>query len=338
MTLVRIAIAGAGAVVETFHLPAARLCPEIRVVALADKNLDRARAVAGRFGIRKVTADYRELQDGADAVLIALPNVLHAPAAIHFLRQGMPVLVEKPMALGVAEAEEMIQAARAGNAILAVGLVGRQASGARWIKRAVAEGQLGPLKSLALEYGALFSWQPASSFLFSKEQAGGGVLIDLGTHMMDLTIWWAGKPTVLEYRDDAMGGLEAECRAILSFAGSMAPLEGVVSLSRLRTLMNRVRLVGERRAADWDIATDTVRVWSSAGQPEAVLPGFPQPPRRPLREMFAEQLRAFARAAAGLGEPTASGETALAVVDLIERCYSERRQMELPWMKPVLSV
>ena len=334
MTPLRIAFAGAGGVIENFYLPAAQLCPEVRVMALADKNLERARTLASRFGVPKITADYHELYDAADAVVIALPNFLHAPAAIDFLRQGMSVVVEKPMALHLAEAEKMIQAARLGKAILAPSLVGRHASGARWIKRALTEGLLGSLKSFEVEYGSVFSWQLASSFLFSKEQAGGGVLIDLGSHMLDLVIWWMGKPTLIEYSDDSTGGVEAECSATLSFADA----KGSVSLSRLRRMTNTVRLSGERRVVEWDIATDTVRAVSSTGDPEAELPGFPQLAQRPLIELFAEQLRAFACAVVGAGEPTASGESVLTVVDLIERCYRERRRLERPWTKPILSV
>jgi predicted dehydrogenase len=232
----------------------------------------------------------------------------------------------------------MIQAARAAKAVLAVGLVSRQASGARWIKRALAEGLLGTLKSFELEFGDAFSWQVASSFLFRKEQAGGGVLIDLGSHMLDLAVWWLGEPVLVEYRDDAMGGLEAECSATLSFAGAAAPVKGVVCLSRLRTLANTVRIVGERRAVEWEVPTDTVHVRPGEGHTEAGAAGLPPPPRRSMHELFAEQLRRFARAAAGLGEPAASGESALPVVDLIERCYRERRPVELPWTRPALSV
>src|SRR5262245_18385206 len=213
----RLAIAGAGAVVERRHLPAARLCPEIRVVALADTDVQRATALAGRFGVPRVTGDYRELHDGADGVLVALPNALHAPAAIEFLRQGMAVLVEKPMALGVAEAEAMLRAAREGNAVLAVGLVGRHAAGASWVQQAVSEERLGPLRRLELEYGAARSWHPVSGSLFNKELAGVGVLLDLGSHALDLVVWWLGSPRLLECRDDSMGGLEAECSVRLSF-------------------------------------------------------------------------------------------------------------------------
>ena len=337
MTPFRLAIAGAGAVVERRHLPAARLCPEIRVVALADKDLQRATALAGRFGVPKVTRDYRELDDGADGVLIALPNALHAPAAIEFLRQGMAVLVEKPMALSVAEAEVMLRSSREGNAVLAVGLVGRHAAGARWIKRVVTEELLGPLRRLELEYGTGGSWRPASRALFSRDQAGGGVLLDLGSHALDLAVWWLGQPTLVEYRDDAMGGLEAECDMRLSFADWPAPVTGAISLSRLRTLANTVRIEGERGAVEWDVASDTVRVLSRAGRRATRVPAPPPPPRRSTLEMFADQLRAFAGAAAGVGEPTACGECAFPVVELIERCYRERRPVEHPWTRPVLS-
>jgi predicted dehydrogenase len=334
----RLAIAGAGAVVERCHLPAARVCPGIRVVALADKDVRRAAALAARFGIPKVTADYRELHDGADGVLVALPNALHAPAAIDFLRQGVPVLVEKPMALNVAEAEEMLRCARETNAVLAVGLVVRHAAGARWIKQAATEELLGPLRRLDLEYGAAGSWRPASSALFSKEQAGGGVLVDLGSHALDLAVWWLGRPRLLECRDDAMGGLEAECTVLLSFAGPTAPVTGTIALSRLRSLANTVRIEGERGAVEWDLVSDTVRVRPSAGRRGEGRPGPPCTRRRSTTEMFADQLRAFAGAATGSGEPTADGECALPVVELIERCYRERRAMECPWTRPALSV
>jgi len=115
-------------------------------------------------------------------------------------------------------------------------------------------------------------------------------------------------------------------------------VKGTVSLSRLRTLANTVRITGECRAVEWDIATDTVRVRSSAGDSEAGVLGLPHPPRRSLLELFAEQLRAFARAAAGLGEPTARGESALPVLAVIEECYRQRRFLELPWTRPALSV
>ena len=67
-------------------------------------------------------------------------------------------------------------------------------------------------------------------------------------------------------------------------------------------------------------------------------PGFTPAPRRPLLELFAEQLRAFARAAVGAGEPAVTGEEALTVVKLIERCYHERGVLERPWAKPTLSI
>ena len=328
----RLAIAGAGAVVETFHLPATRLCPEIRVVALADKNLERARKVAARFGVPDVVGDYRDLRDGVDAALIALPNALHAPAALELLGRRIPVLVEKPMALGVAEAERMIHAARMADTVLAAALVGRHAAGAQYIRRTLSEERLGALKTVDLEYGIAFAWRSASSFLFRKEQAGGGVLIDLGTHMLDLAAWMIGRPTLLDYHDDAMGGVEGECTVHLSFAGPSGAVDGRVSLSRLRTLTNVMHISGERGTIDWDIATDTVSV-DIGGQRSAA-----EVPRRSLLEMFAAQLRAFTGAVLGADDSAVGGESALAVIELIESCYRSRRDLEHAWTKPVLSI
>jgi predicted dehydrogenase len=331
MDALRLAFAGAGAVVATRYLPAARRCPDVQLAAIADPNLARARALASRHGIRRVAADFSELADGVDAVVIALPNFLHAPAAVAFVGRGVHVLVEKPMATTAADAERMIEAARVGGAVLDAGLVLRRTSGARWIRRALARGAFGRVNRLDVEYGGVFAWRPASGFLFRREHAGGGVLIDLGSHMLDLMTWWLGPATVLEYRDDSLGGVEAECTALLSFDGQPGSVHGALTLSRLRAMSNVVRIVTEQGTVSWDILADSLRVEQGAGLERALADVEPS---RPLVEMFAEELRAFARAAAEKGRPAVNAEAAVTVLRLIERAYAKREPLDFPWGAP----
>src|SRR5215212_8471605 len=195
MQKVRLAVLGCGAVAQINHLPAISASEHAEAAAVVDADAERAQTIARRFGVPVFATDYREVLDRVDAAVVALPNSLHAPVAIDLLRRGIPVLVEKPMALTVRECDEMIAAAEEGGATLAVGLDFRFFGATRWVKDFLAEGLLGELRSFDLR----------------KETAGGGVLADFGVHVLDLLLVWLGDWDAIDYRDDAQGGLESDC-------------------------------------------------------------------------------------------------------------------------------
>ena len=107
----RLAVVGCGAVAAIHHLPALSLCRSAEAVVLVDADPGRARDLAARFGVPETSTDVRSLPGRVDAAIVALPNSLHAPVSIDLLRQGVHVLVEKPMALNVRECDAMIAAA-----------------------------------------------------------------------------------------------------------------------------------------------------------------------------------------------------------------------------------
>src|SRR5215207_3587758 len=109
---VRIAVIGAGLVARRSHLPAYAASEEAEAVAVVSGSLETAQVVAGEFGIARVLPSWEAaVADPAiDAVDICTPNALHAPIAIAAARAGKHVLVEKPMALTVGEADAMIAA------------------------------------------------------------------------------------------------------------------------------------------------------------------------------------------------------------------------------------
>lgn len=336
---VHLAVIGCGAVTELCHLPATKLTREIEIVALVDKNIARAKFLGEQFGIGYCTEDYHQLPENVDGVIVALPHHLHAPVAIEVLESGTPVLVEKPMALNVEEAEAMVKTADANRVALQVGLMYRFCDGARLVKRAIDEGWLGALQSFSVEWGFVYDWPVASGFFFSKEQAGGGVLVDFGSHVLDLLLWWLGDAVDVEYRDDSLGGVEADCWLSLVLQGPTGPVQGTVALSRLRQLSDRARIVGERFTIECDLYTpDIVRIWPSTsdGRDLAFVLDFDSLPRQSLDEAYAEQLRAFAQTITAGGKSVVPGECVLGSVALIDRCYRERQPLELPWMRPVV--
>ena len=160
--------------------------------------------------------DYRELPGKVDAAVVALPNHLHAPVSVELLRQGVSVLVEKPMAINVRECDEMIAAAAAGRATLAVGLDFRFFDSSLLVRNLLRDGLLGAIRSFDLRQGVIPRWPFATDFLLRKEMAGGGVLADFGVHVLDLLLWWLGDWTAVDYRDDAVGGVESDCEMELT--------------------------------------------------------------------------------------------------------------------------
>jgi predicted dehydrogenase len=335
MSALHLAVIGCGAVAELCHLPAAKLLPEVEIVALVDKNIARAKVLGRQFGIDTCIEDYRQLRKDVDGVILALPNHLHAPVALEFLNCAIPVLVEKPMALTVLEAEAMIQAANANGVALQVGFMYRFSQGVRLIKRAIEEGWLGTLRCFFLEWGVVYDWPLVSGLMLNKEQAGGGQLVDMGSHMLDLLLWWLGEAVEFEYRDDSLGGVEADCWLSLVLQSPDGPLQGTVVLSRLRNLSNKARFVGESFTLEIDLLTPSrVRLWPTGWnlQGLAFTADWGSLPIESWNDIYVEQLRAFTRAITTGGDPIVSGKSALGSVALVERCYREWQPLHLPWM------
>lgn len=336
---VHLAIIGCGAVAELCHLPGAKLAQEVEIAALVDKNLARAQFLGDKFGVDVWTDDYRQLPDDVEGVIVALPHYLHAPVTIEFLERSMPVLVEKPMALNLKEAEAMVRAANDNGVPLQIGLMNHFCKGARLVKRVIYERWLGVVRSFTVEWGFIYDWPVASGFFFSKEQAGGGVLVDLGSHVLDLLLWWLGDVVDLEYKDDSLGGVEADCWLSLTLEGLVGSVQGTVTLSRLRQLSNKARIVGDRFTIECDIDNPvTARFWPTASADEDLIFGldFNSLPRQTMDDAYAEQLRAFGQAITTGCEPVVPGEWVLGSVALIDRCYQERQPLEYSWMKPVV--
>jgi len=198
---IRIAVVGPGLVAQRFHLPAYVASDEVEVAALVSDRVEAARAVAARFGNPPVLASIEEvLADPAiDAVDICTPNALHAPMAIAAARAGKHVLVEKPMATRLEDADAMIAAARSAGVVLMVAHNLRYAPIFETMERIVREGTLGRLlavRGVMMHAGPDEAWGSDSAWFWQAAQAGGGALLDLGIHMIDLVRWLVGRPVV----------------------------------------------------------------------------------------------------------------------------------------------
>ncbi len=326
----RLAVLGCGAVTEQVHLPAAAGVPDLAVTALVDSRLERASALARRWGVPLAVRDAAEIDAPPDAALVALPHHLHAPVALDLLRRGVHVLVEKPMALSTAECDALIAASEAAGAVLAVGLVRRFLPVSRLAKAVLDEGVLGPVRRFEVREGRAYEW-PAASDAFLRRDAGGGVLVDTGVHVLDTLLHWLGDLEVVECRDDALGGVEAEAEIELTTA---AGARGVVELSRTRRLRNTFRVEGA--AAALEASFDTGEVTLRRGGTAVAIGKGGDPPclagAAEGWEAFRAQLADFAAAVRNGGRPAVPGSEGRRSVALLEACAARRRPLALPWV------
>jgi predicted dehydrogenase len=186
----KFAIAGAGYIAE-IHARAIQSCGG-QVEAVVEKFGDKSAAFASQFGIQRQYATLEELlkDGGVEALVIGTPNFLHAPQTVAALNAGIPVLVEKPMAMNATEAEQMLSASQESGAALMVAHCWRFDQDVLWLKAQAARiGQVFRTKG----YGVHTNWGPAGWFT-QKKLAGGGALVDMGIHALDTARFLLGDP------------------------------------------------------------------------------------------------------------------------------------------------
>ena len=190
----RIGFIGAGRIVERVHLPILNAMPEVVVVGLYDQDLRRAQTLASEFSIPKVCRSLDELFGlGADIAVVACPNDLHAEMSVSALKANMHVLCEKPMATSVAGAKAMIEAAEHAGRELLIGSTNRFRPDIEALQKAIQEGKLGEIRTIRCGWLRRKGIPGIGTWFTSRAQAGGGVLTDLGSHMIDLAIWLGGR-------------------------------------------------------------------------------------------------------------------------------------------------
>jgi predicted dehydrogenase len=190
----RVGVIGAG--VGTAHLKGYSKMPQVEIVALAGLDDDRVRLVADTYNVPQTYHDYERLLErpDIDAVSVCLPNALHAPVSIEAMQAGKHVLVEKPLARNAAEGRAMLAAAKQHDRVLMVSFNYRHRGDVAWLKKYVDAGRLGEIYYAKAYWMRRAGIPRLGSWFVSKETAGGGPLIDLGVHVLDMAMYLMGEP------------------------------------------------------------------------------------------------------------------------------------------------
>lgn len=195
----KIGIIGSGGIAQGCHIPGYLSMPDLcEVVWCCDIDPEVAKAAAEKAGGAKTTADYKKVigDKEVDAVSIATPNAYHVGPTVDALKAGKHVLCEKPLAMNAAEGKLMCRAAKDSGKILQVALQSRFGGPGRFMKEFIDKGHMGKIyyaRAQALRRRGVPGW----GVFIDKEKQGGGPLIDIGVHILDLTLFFMGYPKPL---------------------------------------------------------------------------------------------------------------------------------------------
>jgi predicted dehydrogenase len=188
----KVAVIGCGGIANGKHLPSLSKLGQVEISAFCDILPERAQQAAEKFGAAgaKVYGEYRDLLEdrSIDVVHVCTPNDTHAEITIAALESGKHVLCEKPMAKTAADARRMAEAAKRMGKKLTIGYNNRFRADSMFLKQVCDNGELGEIyfaKAHAVRRRGVPTW----GVFLDEEKQGGGPLIDIGTHALDLTMW-----------------------------------------------------------------------------------------------------------------------------------------------------
>lgn len=189
--ILKVGIIGCGGIANAKHLLSLGKLDNVEVVAFCDIIKERAVKTAEKFGAKgaKVYTDYKELlKEDLDAVHVCTPNISHDFITVDALESGKHVMCEKPMAKTPEGALKMLEAAKRTGKKLTVGYQTRHALDSKYLKNVCKNDELGDIyyaKAHAIRRRGVPTW----GVFLDAEAQGGGPLIDIGTHALDLTLW-----------------------------------------------------------------------------------------------------------------------------------------------------
>jgi predicted dehydrogenase len=242
-----LAVIGCGAISEEYYLPALlRLPRSSERVWLVDPSQRRLDEVVRKFGFasRQAVRSIGELPDSVSVGFNATPSHLHLESSLDLIQRKINVFLEKPLAETGKDAHQIVGAAQ-DRVLLSANQFRRRFPAYIAVKNLIQQGKLGNVRAVQWTEGYKFDWPAQSSFYFRRpwpENKPRGVLLDFGSHVIDVICWWLGaKPDVVQAETDGFGGPEAFVSAALVSGDTKID----VKLSYLTKLRNEYIVEGE---------------------------------------------------------------------------------------------
>ncbi len=335
MKTINVGVIGTGGIASNQHMPALEKQPDVKILAVCDVNEEAAKRAAERFNVNHIFTDYKKLLEMAeiDAVHVCTPNFLHMPPTVDALNAGKHVMVEKPIARNAIEGAEMVAAAKKNKKKLMVAQNMRFDGGSQTLKRIIDAGELGEIyfaRVHALRRRGIPSW----GVFIDKEKQGGGPLIDIGVHILDLTLYLMGHPKPITCSGQAFtkigntpghvgvwGPWDYEHYTVEDYAAGFVRLDNGASLvieSSFAANIGEDRfnsaLLGTKGGAE----TNPLKIF---GEQHGTLLDI-TPVHVPKVSSYEAEVRGFYDAIQNDTEPPVTGEQALNVMKILDGIYT----------------
>ncbi|OGU32954.1 MAG: dehydrogenase [Ignavibacteria bacterium GWA2_35_9] len=196
MEKTKVAVIGLGSIAQLVHLPNLVKMSNVNLVSVAEINSARLNTIADKFNIKERYTSYKELLEKSDieAVIVATPTGTHKEVAVASLKSKKDVLVEKPLARSFNEAKVIVDTARKNKKKIMVGMNLRYRPDAMILKSIMGAGEIG--EPFYVKCGWIRRQSSAQRWFTKKEESGGGVIVDLGISLLDLSLWLLNYPPV----------------------------------------------------------------------------------------------------------------------------------------------
>ena len=326
---VKIGVIGVG--IGYLHLQSLKKLPQgqVEIVAVCDADKARADARATEFGVSHVFTDHREMMksDGLDAVMVCTPNYLHSAMTLDAFAAGKHVYCEKPMAMNAADAQKMVDSGNKAGRMLMMGFNNRFRGDSQLLKKFIEASELGDI------YYGKTGWirrngiPGLGGWFTTKAKAGGGPLIDLGVHVLDLTLWLMGNPRPVSVMGSAYAKFGPQAAKeqggtydVEDLAAGLIKLDNGATLfleaswaSHIAQDVIYTNLVGTEGGAD----LDPLRVYKNIhGVTTDLTPQFPQADGHQMAvKHFVDCLREGK-------EPMATGQHGLDIMKILDSIYA----------------
>lgn len=322
MNKVKVAIIGLGGVAQLVHLPNLLKIKSVVIQSVAEIKTNRLNAIAEKFNIPERYKDYRELlaKSDVDAVIVATPTALHKEIAIDCLNAKKDLLVEKPIARTFKEATAIVKAAKKNNKKLMVGMNLRFRPDTLLLKSLIQSKEIGdPFYARAVWIRRQSSEE---KWFMKREDAGGGVILDLGISLLDLSLWLMDYPNVKTVQTQ-------------NFYQSRKTLEDT-SISFIRCDNSKLINIETSWALPVEKDLFQLTVYGSNGSVTStplhlykkvenqivdLKPTLSESPSHLFKKAYLNELKSFVGAVRGLNPVFSSGEQAVERLRVIEAMY-----------------
>lgn len=299
-----ILIIGCGAIAQTHHIPV--LKKQKLNLFLCDTN---PKILSKNLSSLPFSTDYNDFISEVDGAFICTNHSSHFSIAYDLLIKKINILIEKPITVTLSECESLM--AFENEYIVGAGYFRRYIENFKLLREIISKKKYGDVKEIKIYEGGVYGWPAMSNSFWKKESAGGGVLIDTGSHSVDLVNFLLDDKMQLEqYKDDSIDGIETN--AELSLSSNSAKI--YISLSRTRPMSNTIKIVFEDAFIELDATNGAVMIKHEKIDENFGIGEYPD-------DIFTKQAKAWIGSSVNERSVVSSSEV-VDTVQIIEQCYS----------------